>query len=81
MTRLLATTALLGVLLGAPAWAQTTPPKMHHHHHHARHAVHHAASTAGSGSSAVGRHDRYVAGDHSANKLNQQQLQKIQNGG
>jgi hypothetical protein len=75
MTRLLVTTALLGILLAAPAWAQTMTPKMHHH---ARH--HHAAVTNGSGSSESMRHHRYITSDHSADMLNRKVLRDLQNG-
>jgi hypothetical protein len=76
MTRLLASAALLGVLLTAPAWAQTMTNKAHHHYHHARHAIHHAASTDRSGSSEA-RHHRFVTGDDSAERLNEQVLQGL----
>ncbi len=78
MTRLLATTALLGVLLAAPAWAQTMPTKTHHR---APHAVHHSASTEGSGTSTARHHHRLVGGDNSAEMLNRQMLQSLPKGG
>lgn len=77
MTRLLATTALLGALLAMPAWAQTmTTPA----HHHARHAIHHAGSAGGSASSEAHHRHRFVAGDNSAEMLNRQVLRNLQNG-
>jgi hypothetical protein len=62
MTRLLAITALLGILLAAPAWAQTMADKAHHHH--ARHGMHHAR-----------HHGTATTGDDSAEMLNRQALQ------
>lgn len=77
MTRIFATAALLGAVLAGPAWAQTATPMTHHR---APHSIHHAASTAGSGTSEAPRHHHYVAGDHSAEMLNRQELEHIQNG-
>jgi hypothetical protein len=78
MTRLLATTALLGALLAAPAWSQMTTKT----HHRAPHAVHHAASTEASGTSTAPRpQHRIVGGDDSAEMLNRQMLQNLQKGG
>jgi hypothetical protein len=79
MIRLLAPTALLGVLLAvAPAWAQTSTTKMHHR---ARHAVHHTASTEANGTGASSHRHHFVAGDDSAEMLNRQVLQSLQKGG
>ena len=76
MTRLLTTAALFTALLAMPALAQTATPKMHHRAHH----HHHAASTQGSGSSMAGHRHHFVAGDHSADRLNREEMQNLAKG-
>jgi Ni/Co efflux regulator RcnB len=76
MTRLLTTAALFTAFLAMPALAQTAAPKMHHRAHH----HHHHASTQGSGSSMAGRHHHFLTGDHSADRLNREELQNLAKG-
>ena len=78
MTRLLTTAALFATLLAVPALAQTAPPKMHHRAHHHHH--YHHASTQGSGSSMAGHRHHFADSDHSADRLNREELRSLGNG-
>jgi hypothetical protein len=78
MTRFLATIAIVGAFLSAPAWAQTMTNDSHQP---ASHAVHHVRSAKAERMSEARHRHHFVTGDDSAEMLNRQALQDHHNGG
>jgi hypothetical protein len=77
MTRFLATIAILGTFLAAPAWAETMTTKSHQP---ASHAVHHAAPPHARAMTEARPRHHFVTGDDHAEMLNRQALQGYHNG-
>jgi hypothetical protein len=77
MTRSLATIAIVGALLTAPAWAQTMTNDSHQP---ASHAVHHVRSAKPERMSADRHRHHLVTGDDSAEMLNRKALEDHHNG-
>jgi hypothetical protein len=78
MTQFLATIAIVGTLLAAPAWAQTMTQDSHQP---ASHAVHHVTSAKAERMSVARHRHHFVTGDDNAEMLNRQALQGHHNGG
>jgi hypothetical protein len=77
MIRYLATAALVGAMLTAPAWAQTAPSKANNA---AYYSTKSSAAPNSSGAKMTMRSHRFVAGDDSAERLNSQELKTLQQG-